>query len=141
MIYRSNSKGDTQAIAEDIARQTKNGTMIALSGDLGSGKTCFARAFIRYFFPREERANVNVTSPTFNLVKVYNTPVFTIYHLDLYRIKMFEELYELDIETISRNVSLVEWPDMIYRLRPKESVVRVKINIFDDHREFVLEQD
>jgi tRNA threonylcarbamoyladenosine biosynthesis protein TsaE len=139
MIYRSDSEEDTVKIAEEVASCTKNGDMIALSGDLGSGKTFFARAFIRYFFPPEERARVNIVSPTFNIVKIYDTPVFTIYHLDLYRLKRPEELYELDVENIFGNVSVVEWPDMIYGLRPRSSVVGIKINIDGDHREFVVE--
>ncbi|MDR1494502.1 MAG: tRNA (adenosine(37)-N6)-threonylcarbamoyltransferase complex ATPase subunit type 1 TsaE [Rickettsiales bacterium] len=141
MIYRSASEEDTIKIAEHIASHTKKGYMITLSGDLGSGKTFFARAFIKYFFPSRERAGLNVISPTFNIVKTYRSPSFTLYHLDLYRLKRIEELYELDLETIFQNVSVVEWPNLIYGLRPRESTLQIEIGFFEgNHREFTVEE-
>jgi tRNA threonylcarbamoyl adenosine modification protein YjeE len=139
VIYRSNSEEDTVKIAEDIASRTKNGDAIALSGDLGSGKTFFARAFIKYLLPPEDREGITVISPTFNLVRIYDTPAFGIYHLDLYRIKKSEELYELDLETIFRNVSLIEWPTLIYRFRPRSLMINIEIRLWEDHRDFILE--
>ncbi|MDR3078509.1 MAG: tRNA (adenosine(37)-N6)-threonylcarbamoyltransferase complex ATPase subunit type 1 TsaE [Rickettsiales bacterium] len=138
MIYKSFSERDTRELAERVAGGVKRGDMVTLSGELGSGKTFFARALIEYFFPPQERTSLNVTSPTFNLVKGYSTPGFDIYHMDLYRIGKVEELYELDLETIFQNVSLVEWPSLIYGLRPRDSTLEIEIRVLEDHREFIL---
>jgi tRNA threonylcarbamoyladenosine biosynthesis protein TsaE len=124
-------------IAENMAKNAKKGDAIALSGELGSGKTFFARAFINYFSRGKEE--VIVVSPTFNIVKMYDTADFTIYHLDLYRLKKVDELYELDLDNIFQNVSLVEWPALMYEIVPKNRLKSVEIRITNGYREFIVQ--
>ncbi|MDR2077623.1 MAG: tRNA (adenosine(37)-N6)-threonylcarbamoyltransferase complex ATPase subunit type 1 TsaE [Rickettsiales bacterium] len=137
MLYISNSELDTMKIAENMAKNAKKGDAIALSGELGSGKTFFARAFINYFSRGKEE--VIVVSPTFNIVKMYDTADFTIYHLDLYRLKKVDELYELDLDNIFQNVSLVEWPALMYEIVPKNRLKSVEIRITNGYREFIVQ--
>ena len=101
------SEAATGELASSIAALASPGDIIALAGDLGSGKTVFARAFIRSLGGDGE-----VPSPTFTLVQIYDLPDFTIYHFDLYRIEAAEEVLELGVDDAFADcVSLIEWPD------------------------------
>ena len=105
----------TVALAERISRSAQLGDIIALRGDLGTGKTAFARAFIR---SRGNSAE-EVPSPTFTLVQVY--PLHpSIWHFDLYRLRSHEEAWELGIEeAFSEGISLIEWPERLGPLLPE----------------------
>src|SRR5438105_14066263 len=83
----------TAALAAGIARLARPGDVIALKGELGAGKTSFARAFIRARGGTEA-----VPSPTFTLVQVYELGEVPIWHIDGYRLRDPEEAWELDIE-------------------------------------------
>lgn len=108
-----NTKQDTINLAKRIANQTKKGDIITLRGMLGAGKTFFVKAFINAIYEKEGKSEVEVTSPTFNIVKKYETKNFPICHYDLYRLKKPEELYELGIEeSIEEGVVLIEWPEI-----------------------------
>lgn len=133
--YIVKSKEDTRKIAEDIASKINKGSVITLTGTLGAGKTFFTECFINYFNKKENRAIENVVSPTFNLVKVYNTDNFDIYHFDLYRLKNREEVFELGIEDAFENVALIEWPELILDFLP-ENVININIKLVDDYRVF-----
>lgn len=133
--YIVKSKKDTRKIAEDIASKTNKGSVITLNGTLGAGKTFFTECFINYFNKKENRTIENVVSPTFNLVKVYNTNNFDIYHFDLYRLKNKEEVFELGIEDAFENVALIEWPELIEDFLP-ENVININIKLVDDYRVF-----
>ena len=105
----------TIALADRISRLAQLGDIIALKGDLGTGKTAFARAFIRSRGNLEEE----VPSPTFTLVQVY--PLHpSIWHFDLYRLRSHEEAWELGIEeAFSEGISLIEWPERLGPLLPE----------------------
>jgi tRNA threonylcarbamoyladenosine biosynthesis protein TsaE len=108
----------TAAIAEAFARRAEPGDLIALAGPLGSGKTAFARAFIRALAPGEE-----VPSPTFTLVQTYVTPRGAVWHFDAYRLARPEDAVELGIdEALSDGIVLVEWPERIAGLLPEERI-------------------
>ncbi len=95
-------------LAEMLAAQLRPGDLVALEGDLGAGKTTFARALIRKLAgnPDEE-----IPSPTFTLVQTYETPRLAVAHLDLYRLADASELDELGLDhALERGVALVEWP-------------------------------
>jgi len=99
----------THALMLDIAALTDPGDLITLSGDLGAGKTTFARAMIRHL---AGDATIEVPSPTFTLMQTYELPRFTLVHADLYRLSGPAELAELGFEDVAdRGVVLLEWPD------------------------------
>ena len=111
----------TERLAAIIAGQVRPGDAILLSGDLGAGKTHFARAFINALTSAPEE----VPSPTFTLVQTYDAAVkgapVEIWHFDLYRLKSPDETLELGIEeAFAEGVSLVEWPDRLGSLKPRE---------------------
>jgi tRNA threonylcarbamoyl adenosine modification protein YjeE len=99
----------THRLMLDIAALIEPGDLITLSGDLGAGKTTFARALIRHLAGDE---SIEVPSPTFTLMQAYELPRFTLVHADLYRLSGPAELAELGFEDIAeRGVVLLEWPD------------------------------
>jgi tRNA threonylcarbamoyl adenosine modification protein YjeE len=99
----------TRALMVDIAAALLPGDLITLSGDLGAGKTTFARALIRHLAGDQA---VEVPSPTFTLMQAYELPRFSLVHADLYRLSGPAELAELGFDdTPERSVTLLEWPD------------------------------
>jgi len=104
----------TAAFAARIAAVAAAGDIIALKGDLGAGKTSFARAFIR-----ARGCGEAVPSPTFTLIQVYDVPPAAIWHFDLYRLNSPNEAWELGIEdAFSEAISLIEWPERLGSLLP-----------------------
>ena len=116
----------------------KKQTILLLNGTLGSGKTFFTNILVNLILESENRPQENVTSPTFNIVKIYNTKNFDIYHFDLYRIKNVEELYELDINDAFENISIIEWSEIIESILPYKPI-RLNIKIKNEQRVYKLE--
>jgi tRNA threonylcarbamoyl adenosine modification protein YjeE len=108
----------TRRLAVDVANILQPGDVVTLSGDLGAGKTSFARALIRYLAGTED---IEVPSPSFTLMQTYDLPQFPVLHADLYRISDSAELGELGFEDIAeRTVVLLEWPDRAGSLLPAD---------------------
>jgi tRNA threonylcarbamoyladenosine biosynthesis protein TsaE len=108
----------TEALAARLAALAGPGDVIALWGDLGTGKTVFARGFVR----ARGTADTEVPSPTFTLVQVYDPPPGrsgAVWHFDLYRVTAPEEAWELGIEeAFADGISLIEWPGRLGPLLP-----------------------
>ena len=106
----------TRRLMVDIAEAIKPGDVITLSGDLGAGKTTFARALIRHL---AGDPTIEVPSPTFTLMQAYELPRFTLVHADFYRLGGPAELAELGFEDIAPStVTLIEWPDRAASVLP-----------------------
>jgi tRNA threonylcarbamoyladenosine biosynthesis protein TsaE len=104
----------TAALAARLAAIARAGDVIALSGEIGAGKTSFARAFIR-----ARRGGEAVPSPTFTLVQTYDLPGGAVWHFDLYRLRHSEQVWELGIEdALLEGISLIEWPERVTELLP-----------------------
>ncbi|MDR3440366.1 tRNA (adenosine(37)-N6)-threonylcarbamoyltransferase complex ATPase subunit type 1 TsaE [Telmatospirillum sp.] len=100
----------THRLGQLLAGIAGPGDIFALEGDLGSGKTSLARAFIRALTDDAE----DVPSPTFTLAQVYESDLGTLWHFDLYRLEKPDDALELGIEdAFADGISLIEWPDRL----------------------------
>ncbi|MGM0561557.1 MAG: tRNA (adenosine(37)-N6)-threonylcarbamoyltransferase complex ATPase subunit type 1 TsaE [Pseudomonadota bacterium] len=104
------SESATAELAKELALLARAGDVILLSGDLGAGKSVFARAFINALpGPPEE-----VPSPTFTLVQTYQRGRQEVWHFDLYRLESPDEAWELGFEeALANGISLIEWPERL----------------------------
>jgi len=110
----------TTALAGRLAAIARDGDVLALDGDLGSGKTTFARAFIQAL----AGAGEDVPSPTFTLVQAYDSPAGPIHHIDLYRLSGPAETEELGLDdAFAKGVSLIEWPDRLGGMLPSRRLL------------------
>lgn len=117
----------TAAFAHRLAPLLRPGDMIALTGDLGAGKTAFARALIRALGSEEE-----VPSPTFTLVQTYEVAAGTVWHMDFYRLSDEEEVIELGWdEARATGIALVEWPDRLGSMMPGDRL-HIDLSFADD---------
>ena len=110
----------TMRLMVDVASALEPGDVLTLSGDLGAGKTTFARAMIRYLAGDE---TVEVPSPTFTLMQTYELPRFPVVHADLYRVAGSAELAELGFDDLPEGaVVVVEWPDRAAGFLPNDRI-------------------
>ncbi|MGC2127174.1 MAG: tRNA (adenosine(37)-N6)-threonylcarbamoyltransferase complex ATPase subunit type 1 TsaE, partial [Methylovirgula sp.] len=99
----------TDSLALDLGQWLRRGDLLTLSGELGTGKTTFARALIRGLALEQD---LEVPSPTFTLMQVYESGAFPILHADFYRIQHADELIELGFdEAQNGTLTIVEWPE------------------------------
>lgn len=118
VLMELNGLSATEALARDLARLLIPGDFITLGGDLGAGKTAFARALLRVLANDPE---LEVPSPTFTLIQMYDTPRMPVVHADLYRIRDQSELEELGWEEAgSDSLLLIEWPDRLGQFMPAD---------------------
>ena len=115
------SELNTKKVSERFAEFLKPGDLVCLFGDLGVGKTSFARAFIRTLTADDEP----VPSPTYTLIQHYhakrNKVGLEIFHVDLYRISCHSEIEELGLEdALGIGVSLIEWPELSIPSLPQD---------------------
>ncbi len=107
---------ETADLAARLATFLKIGDIVTLNGTLGAGKTAFARALIRALIG----ADIDVPSPTFNLLLTYDTPSGAVFHYDFYRLEDPEEVWELDIEeAYEEGITLIEWVEKLEDLAPE----------------------
>lgn len=114
---------ETTDFGVNLGREVRPGSVIALMGDLGTGKTTLTKAIAKGLGISDM-----ITSPTFNIVKEYRDGRLPLYHFDVYRIGDVEEMYELGYEEYfyGNGVCVVEWADLIEELLP-EDAVRIQI--------------
>jgi tRNA threonylcarbamoyladenosine biosynthesis protein TsaE len=126
--FHSASSKETKQFASGVAQGIlgfppgKTATVIALSGELGAGKTTFTQGFLRSLGIKRA-----ITSPTFVLMKRYHMPRLkrTFYHLDCYRLKNEQSLATLNFKDIiadPKNILLVEWAERVRLALPKSTI-------------------
>lgn len=114
------SEAQTIEFAREFTSNLCAGDIILLHGDLGMGKSVFSRAVIRSLCGDD---NLEVPSPTFTLVQQYDSEMASIWHFDLYRLSDESEIYEIGWEeAMGGGISLVEWPERLGSLRPKNCI-------------------
>ncbi|MCR5283193.1 MAG: tRNA (adenosine(37)-N6)-threonylcarbamoyltransferase complex ATPase subunit type 1 TsaE [Lachnospiraceae bacterium] len=120
----TNSEEETLALGREIGLAAKPGEVYALEGDLGVGKTVFAKGFAEGLGIDEA-----VISPTFTIMQIYEGGRMPLYHFDVYRIEEPEEMDEIGYEEyfFGQGVCLVEWADLLPEIMPKETI-RIRVS-------------
>ena len=115
----------TKELAKNFSNYLKGGEVIFLYGEIGVGKTTFAKHLIKQFQINNKIQTTEVLSPTFNLLNEYELKDLVIKHYDLFRLKDKSEIKNLDLfDTNPKIITLIEWPQLI----DKENVIK-SINI------------
>ena len=116
-IYETNSPEETLALGEEFGRKAEKGLIIALTGDLGVGKTLFSKGFAKGLGIDE-----HITSPTFTIVNEYMGRL-PFYHFDVYRIADPDEMYDIGFDEyiFGEGVCLIEWANIIEELIPENA--------------------
>ena len=130
MEWLSQSADETVSIAKEIAKKIKPGTVIALSGNLGSGKTTFIKGLAEGFGLKDHN---QVTSPTFALMHIYPSKP-QINHFDLYRLESVKEVQDIGFEEFisdSNVVTCVEWAEKAASLMPKD-VLKINFEVLGE---------
>jgi len=114
--YVTHNEGETVELGKQFSAQLKKGDVVALYGELGTGKTRFVQGICNGLDVREY-----VTSPTFTIINEYNGRM-KVYHLDFYRVESLEEIYDLGFEEYcdSDGVCLIEWAEAAQELLPSK---------------------
>jgi len=134
ITIRSNSVNDTDKLAKIISWCVFDGFLILASGDLGAGKTRFAKSLASYL-----GVNSNVTSPTFNILKCYKGERYDFYHIDAYRLEGVKQDLGLEEYIEGNDICFIEWSEFIDYLLPD---TYLKMNILvneDESRTFNIE--
>ena len=128
---RAATAEDTRSIGEAMAPLLAAGDAIALTGELGAGKTTFAQGLVRGL-----GFEGNVVSPTFTLVREYRSGRLPVVHADVYRLERVQDLYDLGLEERGdRGVTVVEWGDLVEQAVPAEHlVIRIEPGAADTER-------
>lgn len=134
----SNSEEETKLIGRKFAKGLKNGDVIVLTGDLGSGKTKFTEGILQFFGLENE-----ISSPTFNIVNEYVKEDVNVYHFDVYRLEDEDEFYAIGGEEyFEKGICLIEWGEMIEHALPNKYIqISFSRNLEDENlREIVIEE-
>jgi tRNA threonylcarbamoyladenosine biosynthesis protein TsaE len=116
--FISNSPAETEAIGARLAEQTDVGSVLALQGELGSGKTLFTKGFVAGM-----GSNAAVFSPTFTIVHEYRDGRLPVYHFDLFRVEDRHSLARLGLDDyfFGDGVSVIEWADRFPEFIPEQA--------------------
>lgn len=133
---RSDSVATTSAIAACLAGLTRRGDLIVLAGDMGTGKTAFAKGFGRAIGVTEP-----ITSPTYTLIHSYPAGRVTLHHADIYRLTTHHEVADLALSELleSDGIVMVEWGDVVAGSLGDHVLVRLEFDEADpDARDIVV---
>ena len=129
--YIVKSQVETEKIAKQLAKTLKGNELLALSGNLGAGKTFFIKALGKALGVKE-----NISSPTFVLMKVYDLKDSRKFvHVDCYRLNGQEDLFEIGLEDylVHNNIIIaVEWADKIRNL--PERAIKINLELLEDNK-------
>ena len=105
---------ELEKIADKIKKILSPGDVVFLHGEIGVGKTTFARLLINGFENEKKLKKSEILSPTFNIVFEYEIKEFTIKHFDLYRLKNSNDIKNVGLfENLEQSITLIEWPELI----------------------------
>lgn len=133
MEVTTSSTAETQKLAQQLAKKIKTGDILALFGDLGSGKTTFTSYLVNALGFKDR-----VQSPTFIIMRIYTQSggsIKKIYHLDLYRLRELEEVLEAGWQEMIEDkeaVLIIEWPEIIDSILP-ERAIKISFKYLDEN--------
>jgi tRNA threonylcarbamoyladenosine biosynthesis protein TsaE len=137
--FISHSSAETESLGEKFGRAAQSGLVIALSGDLGAGKTQFVKGLARGL-----EISARVHSPTFTLVNEYGGGRLKLFHLDLYRLETQAQILSAGVEEFLSpdGVSVIEWAERIYDLRFTIcDLKKVKIEVVSESERKIIYDD
>jgi tRNA threonylcarbamoyladenosine biosynthesis protein TsaE len=142
-VHTTTSTEGTISLAGAFAGKLRRGDVVALYGDLGSGKTQFVKGVCRTF-----KSHTSVTSPSFVILNRYDGVDISgnellMYHFDLYRVKSLTELYDLGYEEFLRGdgICLFEWAEMLGDLLPERRYdVRLSVGAYENERRIEINE-
>lgn len=142
-IFTTSSEAETISIAGSFAKGLERGDVVALYGELGAGKTQFVKGVSQALGVQE-----SVTSPTFVILNRYagkdsQGEELLVYHLDLYRVKSLEEIYDIGYEEFfyGNGICLIEWADLLGDLLPANRYdVTLKHGATEQQRQIEIER-
>jgi len=121
---------ELEKIADKIKKILSPGDVVFLYGEIGVGKTTFARLLINSFENEKKLKKSEVLSPTFNIVFEYEIKEFTIKHFDLYRLKNDNDIKNIGLyENLEQSITLIEWPELI-KNKPQN-----RLDLFFEYKE------
>ena len=128
--FKTETPEETQALGEKLGRTLKQGDVIALIGDLGTGKTCLTQGIARGV---GIAPNEIVSSPSYILINEYSGTV-PIYHIDLYRLENSEEIAELGLSEYVEGdgICIIEWAERMADALP-DTCIRIHITLAEEH--------
>lgn len=135
-IFTTKTLEETQRIAFDLAKSLKEGDVLCLYGELGSGKTTFVQGLAKGLGIKKR-----IISPTFIIARQYRLKDLTFYHIDLYRAQAYNDLLSVGIGEILGdlgNIVAIEWAEKLNELLPKKRIDLKFRLINDDTREIEL---
>ena len=133
--FVSNGPLETEELASALKENLQNGDIILLKGEIGAGKSLFARSLIQSTMDQVEE----VPSPTFTIVQTYETKLGSIWHADLYRLTEQSEIFELGlIDAFVSEIVIVEWPERLGHLEPQDALTVEIIILENDKREVIF---
>ena len=122
-IIDISSEETTRELAKNFSNYLAGGELIFLYGEMGVGKTTFVKHLINQFQIKKKLKITEVTSPTFNLLNVYEADDLVIKHYDLFRLKDKSEVKNLDLfEQNENTITLIEWPELIKKENFKNTI-------------------
>ena len=128
------SEDDTITFAKELAPLIKKGDVLALYGELGTGKTFFTQQLCKFLGVKE-----NVSSPSYVLMNEYKG-TYTIRHLDLYRLDAAEEVLELGLYDLYEDaITIIEWPEIADVMLP-ENTIHIYFEFIDENRKVTLKK-
>lgn len=132
----THSRAETEAFAAKLAERVSGGTVIAMRGDLGAGKTCFTSGFAKGL-----GFDGDVNSPTFALVNEYIGGRLPIYHFDMYRVGSWDDLYTTGyFDYLEENgVMIIEWSENISSALPSDAATVTVKTLGENDREITVE--
>lgn len=138
LLVETHTEEETIILGAQFASRLKRGDIVALFGNLGTGKTCFIKGVCKGLGVVE-----HVASPTFTIIHEYITRDLTIYHFDFYRVQLLKEIIDVGFEEyINRDgISLIEWADRVEAVLPSRRYdVHLQLGKNEQTREILIEE-